>query len=128
MAFMNLPTDMGEIILYDNNDHRNYGWNVHLAAARYIDSTNIEVRSADDFASIVDRDVCFSILPWEGHFIVGAGLEYCDGVWCFVAELAVDDPTLDLIAEVAVFDIENQQVAWRIKAFLECHTGQEVSA
>ena len=68
MDFFNLPAGMAKIILYDDHYCWLYGWNVHLAAARYIDSTTIEVRSADDFASVVDRDVCFSILPWEGHF------------------------------------------------------------
>ena len=108
MDFLNLPAGMAKIILYDDHYCWLYGWNVHLAAARYIDSTTIEVRSADDFASVVDRDVCFSILPWEGHFITDATLVYYDGVWCFAAGLAV-------------FDIENQEAVWRIKALLEYH-------
>ena len=121
MDFLNLPAGMEKIILYDDHYYWLYGWSVHLAAARYIDSTTIEVRSADNFASVVDRDVCFSILPWEGHFITDATLVYYAGVWCFAAGLAVDDPTLDLVAEVAVFDIENQEAVWRIKALLEYH-------
>lgn len=109
MDFMNLPTDIGRLLLKEVGT-------VALNAAELLNENSIEVQSPDDFKSIAVE---------IGYPILNAGLEQIDGIWYFAAELKTEDGMEGFAPQVCAYEMENPEAVHTIKAHLHRHTEQE---